>query len=142
MQIAVNQPTISWQAAHAAVAAALAQAEQLGVRINVAIVDRSGLLVAFLRAPGAPLHSMDIARDKAYTAASFGVNTAQWSERLAGKSEGLQKGLILQPRLVIFGGGLPIKVDGQLIGGIGVSGASEAQDEECARAGLRAMGLE
>lgn len=141
MKVAVPQATIAWEAAHAAVHAALAHAASLSVAINVAVVDRSGLLIAFLRMPGAPLHSIDIATDKAYTAASFGLPTSKWVEALAKHSEGVQQGLVLRPRFVIFGGGLPINVDGQLIGGIGVSGASEAQDEECARAGLAAMGL-
>ncbi|MBN3825238.1 heme-binding protein, partial [Burkholderia sp. Ac-20384] len=50
-------------------------------------------------------------------------------------------GLVLRPRFVAFGGGLPIVDDGALIGGIGVSGGSEAQDESCARAGLDAAGV-
>lgn len=141
MKVAVQQATIAWQAASAAVAAAQAKADELGVKINVAVVDRSGLQVAFLRAPGAPLHSIDIATDKAYTAASFGLPTSQWCAALAEHSEGVQKGIILRPRFVIFGGGLPIVVEGEVVGGIGVSGASEQQDEDCARAGLQAMGL-
>lgn len=142
MQIAVSQATIAWQAAGTAVQAALTRATELGVAINVAVVDRGGLLIAFLRAPGAPLHSVDISIDKAYTAASFGLPTGKWVEALSEHSTGVQRGLVLRPRFVIFGGGLPIEVDGQVIGGIGVSGASEAQDEECARAGLCAMGLQ
>jgi uncharacterized protein GlcG (DUF336 family) len=141
MKVAVQQATIAWQAASAAVAAAQAKADELGVKINVAVVDRGGLQVAFLRAPGAPLHSIDIATDKAYTAASFGLPTSQWCAVLAEHSEGVQKGIILRPRFVIFGGGLPIVVEGEVVGGIGVSGASEQQDEECARAGLAAIGL-
>ena len=96
--------------------------------------------MAFLRMPGAPLHSIDIAIDKAYTAASFGVPTAQWLE-LIGDEEALRIGLPHRPRLVVFGGGLPIREADVLIGGIGVSGGSAAQDEDCARAGLSAIGL-
>jgi uncharacterized protein GlcG (DUF336 family) len=90
--------------------------------------------------PGAFLHSIDIAIDKAYTAASFGFPTSQWPEILAG-DEALRIGLPLRPRLVIFGGGLPIVENGQRIGGIGVSGGSAEQDEDCARAGLAALNL-
>lgn len=140
----VAQRVISADAAAAVVAAAVAHAGTLGVRINAAVVDGSGTLAAFLRMPGAFLHSVDIAIDKAYTAASFGFPTAQWPQILAG-DEALRLGMPHRPRLVVFGGGLPIvesSNDGNaLIGGIGVSGASAEQDEACARAGLQAIGL-
>jgi uncharacterized protein GlcG (DUF336 family) len=151
-RVSVAQRAIGAEAAAAAVAAAVAHAGTLGVRVNAAVVDGSGSLMAFLRMPGAFLHSIDIAIDKAYTAASFGFPTAQWPAILAG-DDGLRLGLPLRPRLVVFGGGLPIvesPIEGPaegrdegrvLIGGIGVSGASAEQDEACARAGLLAIGL-
>lgn len=97
--------------------------------------------MSFLRMPGAFLHSIDIAIDKAYTAASFGFPTKQWMS-LVGHDEGMKLGFSATPRLVVFGGGLPVKAEQDWIGGIGVSGASEAQDEECAQAGLKAIGVE
>ena len=138
--LSVGMRAIACEAAAAAVQAAVAHAQALGIRINVAVTDPAGLLMAFLRMPGAPLHSIDIAIDKAYTAASFGVPTAQWLE-LIGDEEALRIGLPHRPRLVVFGGGLPIREAGVLIGGIGVSGGSAVQDEDCARAGLAAIGL-
>ncbi len=137
----VNQPIIDWAAANDAVKAAIEKAVVMGLRVNAAVVDRGGLLVAFLRMPGAPLHSMDIAIDKAYTAAGFGMPTGMWHEALKAHSEAVQQGVPLRPRFTAFGGGLPIIVDGQLIGGIGVSGALEDEDTECAQAGLKALGL-
>ena len=140
----VAQRAISADAAAAAVAAAVTHAGKLGVRINAAVVDGSGTLAAFLRMPGAFLHSVDIAIDKAYTAASFGFPTAQWPAILAG-NEALRMGMPQRARLVVFGGGLPIVEgsgeDSALIGGIDVSGASAEQEEACACAGLRAIGL-
>lgn len=133
-------PVITTEAAAAAVQAAVAHAEAQGLRINVAVTDASGVLMAFLRMPGAFLHSIDIAIDKAYTAASFGFATSQWAAALAG-DELLRIGLNQRPRLVLFGGGLPVVENGQRIGGIGVSGGSAEQDEQCAQAGLRAIGL-
>ena len=124
-----------------AAAAAVAHAKGLGLRINVALTDSSGTLAAFLRMPGAFLHSIDIAIDKAYTAASFGFPTSQWTAILAG-DEALRAGLPLRPRLVIFGGGLPVREGGVLIGAIGVSGGSAEQDEACAAAGIAALGLQ
>ena len=57
-------------------------------------------------------------------------------------NEGMKLGFSAQPRLVVFGGGLPIRVGGELVGGIGVSGASEEQDGICAQAGLLAIGAD
>ncbi len=131
---------IDTAAAQAAVAAAVAHAETLGVRINVAVTDASGTLMAFLRMPRAFLHSIDIAIDKAYTAASFGFPTSQWAQALK-DDDMLRIGLNQRPRLVLFGGGLPIVERGERIGGIGVSGASAEQDEACAQAGLKALEL-
>ena len=139
--LSVSVPTIDWHAAHLAVGAAVQAAQAMGVRVNVAVVDASGVLAAFLRMPGAPLHSVEIAIDKAYTAASFGLATSQWSEALKQHSAAVRDGLVLRPRFVAFGGGLPVIENGQRIGGIGVSGGSEQQDEACARAGLAAIGL-
>ncbi|HEY8856015.1 MAG TPA: heme-binding protein [Rugosibacter sp.] len=137
----VNQPIIDWAAANDAVKAAIEEAVAMGLRVNAAVVDRGGLLVAFLRMPGAPLHSIDIAIDKAYTAAGFGMPTGMWHEALKAHSEAVQQGVPLRPRFTAFGGGLPIIVDGQIIGGIGVSGALEGEDVACAQAGLKAIGL-
>ncbi len=138
----VEARLIGWPAASRAVQAAVQEAQRLGVRVNVAVVDASGLLAAFLRMPGAPLHSIDIAADKAYTAASFGLPTGQWSQALLTHSEAVRGGIVLRPRFVAFGGGLPIVEDGMRIGGIGVSGGSEQEDAQCAQAGLAALGLQ
>lgn len=138
--LSVPQHAIGTDAAAQAVASAVAHARSLGIAINVAVTDASGTLMAFLRMNGAFLHSIDIAIDKAYTAASFGFPTSQWPEILA-QDEALRLGLPLRPRLVVFGGGLPITSGGARLGGIGVSGGSAEQDEACARAGLTALGL-
>jgi uncharacterized protein GlcG (DUF336 family) len=99
------------------------------------------VLAAFLRMPGAPLHSVDIAIDKAYTAVSFGLPTHQWTDVLQSHSVAVQQGLVLRPRFVAFGGGLPIVEGTERIGAIGVSGGSEAQDQAIAQAALDALGL-
>ena len=139
MQVAASIPGITAEAAAAACSAAVAYATGRGWKINVGVVDRGGNLMAFLRMPGAFIHSIEIAIDKAYTAASFGFSTKDWMPAI-GHDEGMKFGFSARPRLIVFGGGLPI---GQKdwIGGIGVSGASEAEDEECARAGLAAIGM-
>lgn len=134
--------SLTTAAALQAVEAAVAHGRLLGVRVNAAVVDRSGVLLAFLRCEEAPLHSVEIAMDKAYTAASFSMATELWATRLAERSDAVRAGLYGRPRFAGFGGGLPILLGGERIGAIGVSGASEAQDVACAAAGLAAIGVE
>ncbi|MDD2409040.1 MAG: heme-binding protein, partial [Tepidiphilus sp.] len=76
MELEVPTTTLSWEAGHAAIAAAVAHAQRLGVRINVAVCDASGLLVAFLRMPLSFSQSIELAIDKARTAAGFGISTS------------------------------------------------------------------
>ena len=140
MELAVDEPQVHWRAAAEAVAAAVQQAEELGIRINAAVVDRGGNLLAFQRMNGAFLHSIGIAIDKAYTAAGFGFPTRNWMNEI-GHIPQLREGIVHRERLVIFGGGLPIVSDDRVIGAIGVSGGSEEQDELCAKAGLSRLGL-
>lgn len=139
--VSVTTRLIDWQAASRVVEAAAEHAKELGIAINVAVVDAGGNLAAFLRMPGAPLHSIQIAIDKAYTAASFGLPTGQWREALRDHSQAVRDGIVLQPRFIAFGGGLPIVEREYRIGGVGVSGGTEHEDEKCALAGLRAIGL-
>ena len=125
-----TQQSISLKAALMAAQAAVDKARSLGIRVAVAVVDRSGNTVAFLRMTGTHLHSSDIATDKAYTAVGFGRDTAEWDAVLATRSAALRQGLMQRPRFTAFGGGLAIRLDKERIGGIGVSGGSEAQDVE------------
>jgi uncharacterized protein GlcG (DUF336 family) len=141
LSVAVPQSVVSAEAVSVALEAAVAKAAELGVKINVAVADSGGNLSGFLRMPGAFVQSIDIAIDKAYTAAGFGFPTKDWM-KLIGHDDGMKFGFSARPRLVVFGGGLPLRVNGELIGGIGVSGASEEQDEICARAALDAIGAE
>jgi uncharacterized protein GlcG (DUF336 family) len=130
-----------FEAAHQVVAAAERKALEIGTPMVIAIVDESGVLKALSRMDGAALLSVQIAQDKAYTAAGFGLATDQWHDFIkndpplaAGATAGIS-------RLVIFGGGYPIKVGDQVVGAIGVSGGHYSQDMEVARAGLAALGI-
>jgi len=132
--------SISTEAAREAIAAAEAKAAEIDVAMNIAIVDDSGVLKAFSRMDGAPLLSIQIAQDKAYTAVGFGMPTHGWHDFIKDDpplADGAPDGI---DRLVIFGGGYPIKIDDQLVGAIGVSGGHYSQDQEVAEAGLKALG--
>ena len=138
----VQQTTLHWEAALAAVRGALAKGQELGIRVAVAVIDRGGNQLAFARDPAAPFHSTGIAQDKATTSAGFGLPTKQWWPVLEGmNSPGLLAGIASVPRMVVFGGGVPVYVNGECIAGVGVSGGSEEEDEICARAGIAAAGL-
>ncbi|UCG13541.1 MAG: heme-binding protein [Deltaproteobacteria bacterium] len=121
------------------IAAARKKAEQIGVPMVIAVVDNGGNLVALQRMDQALLVSVDIAHNKAYTAAAVKLPThelatlAQPGRPLFGihNADG--------GRIVIFGGGFPLKLNNEIIGGIGVSGGSVEEDIQCAEAALERL---
>jgi uncharacterized protein GlcG (DUF336 family) len=111
-----------------------------GKPMVIAVVDREGTLKAYVRMDGAPLLSVEIAQNKAYTAAAFGLATHAWFDFIKG-DEPLRLGIVHTERLVTFGGGFPIVVDGEVVGAIGVSGGHYTDDMAVAQAALDAAGL-
>jgi uncharacterized protein GlcG (DUF336 family) len=131
----VKKHSISSELAQKMVAAAVAKARELGVTENVAILDDGGNLKAFGRMDGAPILSIEIAQNKAYTAL-FGFPTQDFFNFIQGDPS-LLAGIPTLRRVAAYGGGLPIKVDGEIVGAIGVSGAPAVQnDVDCATAAL------
>jgi uncharacterized protein GlcG (DUF336 family) len=135
----ITKQSIAAETAQKLIAAGEAAAREIGVPMVIAICDESGVLKAFGRMDGAALLSVDIAQDKAYTAVSFGIATHEWFEFVKNDPP-LLHGIVKTPRLVVFGGGYPIKVDGAIVGGIGVSGGHYEQDMKVAEAALKALG--
>ena len=131
--------TVGHELALKAAAAAVAKGATVGCPVVVAVVGAGGDLVALLCASGAPSPSAKIAQDKAYSAASFRVPTPDLYAMVSG-NPALRDGIVAQPGIAMFGGGLPIEIAGEFVGAIGVSGGSEAMDVECANAGLAAVG--
>ncbi len=134
-----QKASISTELAHRLLAAAELKARELGKSFTIAIVDENGILKAFSRMDGAPAVGIQIAQDKAYTAANFQFPTDAWNPVIKDDpalAAGAQIGI---DRLVVFGGGYPVKVDGQTIGGIGVSGGHYTEDMEVANAALRTL---
>jgi uncharacterized protein GlcG (DUF336 family) len=132
--------SISSDLAHRIVAAAEAKANEMGHPFVIAVCDESGVLKAFSRMDGAALLSVQVAQDKAYTAVGFGMPTEGWHDFIKDDPPlalGAPSGI---DRLVIFGGGYPISIDGQIAGAIGVSGGHYSQDMEVAKAGLAIAG--
>ena len=128
--------TMATKAVHAATEAC----KKDGHRVSVSVVDRAGVLRAMGRADGAGSHTVESSRKKAYTAASLRRPTTELAE-LLGKMPALQALRDMHPEILILGGGLPIEIGGDVVGGIGVGGAPGAHlDDACAQAGLDVIG--
>jgi uncharacterized protein GlcG (DUF336 family) len=131
----IKKHSISSELAQKMVNAAVAKAREIGVSENVAVLDDGGNLKAFSRMDGAPILSIEMAQNKAYTAL-FGVSTQDFFNFIQ-NDPSLLVGIPTLARVAAWGGGFPIKVDGEIVGAIGVSGAPAVQnDVDCARAAL------
>ena len=127
--------SMSYELAQKMVDKAVAKAREIGVSENVAILDDGGNLKAFGRMYGAPIPTIEMAQNKAYTAL-LGVSTQEFFNFIHGDPS-LLAGVPTLARMAAWGGGFPIKVNGEVIGAIGVSGAPAVQnDVDCASAAL------
>jgi len=136
---ALAAESVTLRQAQAMIAAAEKKAAEIKKPMNIAVVDAGGNLLAFARMENSILVSIGISIDKAWTAAAVKVPTH-------GLTDLSQPGKSLfgihstnQGRVVIFGGGYPIKVGEKVVGGLGVSGGSVEQDMQVAEAGLAAL---
>jgi uncharacterized protein GlcG (DUF336 family) len=135
MDYVVKKHSISSELAQKMVDEAVAKARELGVAENVAILDDGGNLKAFSRMDGASMPTIEIAQKKAYTAL-FGVSTQDFFNFIQ-SDPSLLAGIPTLARVAAWGGGFPIKVDGEIVGAIGVSGAPAVQNDiDCAKAAL------
>lgn len=122
-----------------ALQAGLAHCEKDGYRIGISIVDRSGVVRAIARGDGAPPHTIDSSRKKAYTAVGFRRSTTDVVTLMA-ETPALQGLQDMNDEVLALGGGLPIVFVGEVVGGIGVAGAPGGHlDDACAQAGLDAI---
>ncbi|MGQ0665689.1 MAG: GlcG/HbpS family heme-binding protein [Nitrospiraceae bacterium] len=126
--------------ANKAIHAALEACKKDGYRVSVSVVDRAGVLRAMGRADGAGPHTIDSSRKKAYTASSLRRPTTELAELIT-KVPTLQALGDINEHMLMVGGGLPIELGGEVVGGIGVGGAPGAHlDDACAQDGLDAIG--
>jgi len=135
-------PYLPLDMAQTAAQAALEACSAEGHNVSVAIVARSGVTSVILRADNAGPHTVGSSTGKAFSSASLGRDTAGLAGFIGENpaNDGLRD---MDARLVIQGGGLPIRIGGALVGGIGVGGAPSGDiDENCARAGLDEIGAE
>ena len=126
--------SITQTAAASLIAATMEAARRIGFEPVVAITDVAGNLKAFERSDRSSYLAVHIAIDKAYTAASFGLATHEW----VGLTEDHNSAnLKLVPRVIAVAGGFPIKVDGMVVGGLGISGGDYKQDQQAGEDALR-----
>jgi uncharacterized protein GlcG (DUF336 family) len=130
---------ISLNLALEVISSARKKADEIGIPMVIAVVDSGGNLVAQQRMDGALLVSIDISLNKAYTSVALKMPTHE----LAGASQPGQPLFGIHNadggRIVIFGGGFPLKQQDEIIGGIGVSGGSVEDDILCAKAGVECL---
>jgi len=129
-------PPISLERASALIAAAIAEAKRHDWKLNVAVVDSGGNLVAFERMDGAQLASIQIAEHKARAAATFRRETKAWENAI--QLNGYQYVMTLDG-VIASRGGIPLLDGGRLIGAIGCSGGAGSQDEVVCKAGAAAL---
>ncbi len=132
--------TVDLARAQRMIAAVHAEAGRRSLLVSAAVVDAGGHLIAFGRMDGAEIAGPVLAVDKAYTAVANRIATSELAALAApgGELYGLHANG--GGRFVTFGGGVPIVADGVVVGGVGVSGASAAEDESCALAALACLG--
>ena len=130
--------TLTTAAAQQAAQAAFAHCQKAGYTAAVAVVDRGGRPLAFLRDNLAGAHTVQTAIDKAATAVSFRTDTTELAAMsLPGRP---QSGIRELPNVVAIGGGIVVRAKGAMVGGIGVSGAPGGDaDDTCAKAGIAAI---
>jgi uncharacterized protein GlcG (DUF336 family) len=134
----LTERNVSSQLAMAMANAAIAACKADGFDVSVAVVDRAGDVKLLVRADTANPHNADLARRKAYTARTFGVPSMEVAKRTNGATDLSGQRFLVD--IIPLGGGLPVMIGTDKIGGLGLSGApTQEADEKCARAGLAAV---
>lgn len=121
------------------IAGARAHANEIGVPMCIAITDEGGNLIAFERMDGGKVSSSTIAIDKSFTASAAKKPTHEYGSASQPGAPAYGIASAIGGRLMVVGGGLPVIVDNQVVGGIGVSSGTPAQDQACAQAGIDAF---
>ena len=131
-----EKTSITADLAHRIIGAAEAKAHEMGTAMVIAVCDESGVLKAFSRMDGAALLAVQVAQDKAYTAAGAKRTTESYGEVSQPGKPAYGINSAIGGRLLVVAGGIPVVVDSEVVGAIGISSGTPAQDSECACAGV------
>ena len=132
---ALHRPAqVSYHAAHAALAAGLAECARIGMNCAIVVTDPSGEMIAVARTDGASGNTYRGALGKAKTAAVLGCSTEEYLERRLLADEVLYRALTADEETFLVPGGFALVVEGEVVGGVGVSGGLHADDAKVARA--------
>jgi uncharacterized protein GlcG (DUF336 family) len=132
-QSVVTQKSLSLGMAKTMAEAALAECKAKGFNTSVVVVDRAGQTLVMLRDEGASAQTAEMARRKAYTARMFRTSTLDFQKRTEDPKYTAQRDIA---DILALGGGVPINIGTETIGGIASSGSSQEQDDACAKAGI------
>src|SRR4030088_752795 len=110
------------------IAAAEKKSKEIGQPMNIAVADEGGNLVSHVRMDGAWIGSIDIAINKAFTSRAFDISTRDLSQHSQSGGQFFGIHVSNHGRIMIFAGGIPLKIGGKVVGAIGVSGGSGEQD--------------
>jgi uncharacterized protein GlcG (DUF336 family) len=121
------------------ITAAEKKAREIGQPMNIAVADEGGNIVAHIRMDSAWIGSIDIAMKKAYTSRAFDIETKELAKHSQSGGEFFGIHVSNNGKIMIFAGGVPLKLDGKVVGAIGVSGGSGDQDHAVAAAGAAAF---
>ena len=129
----VMQKSLSLGLAKTIAEAALAECKSKGFATSVAVVDRAGQLMVLLRDENATAQTAEMSRRKAYTARMFRISTMEFQKRTSEPLYAAQRDV---SEILALGGGVPIQIGDDVIGGVASSGSSQPQDDLCAKAGV------
>jgi uncharacterized protein GlcG (DUF336 family) len=113
------------------------EAADIGVQMVISVVDAGGNLIATHRMDDAWIASLDVAQNKAWTSVALKMPTSNLEEAASPNNELYGLNTTNQGRIVVFGGGIPLEKDGQVVGAVGVSGGAVAQDVQVAEAAVK-----
>ena len=132
-QSIVMQKTLSLGLAKTIAEATLAECKSKGFTTSAVVVDRAGQVLVMLRDEGATAQTAEMARRKAFTARMFRTSTLEFQKRTQDPTYAAQRDVT---DILALGGGMPIQIGDEIIGGVGSSGSSQPQDDACAKAGV------
>lgn len=139
MKVSEKRGTLTTKAIQVLLEAAISRARELDIKVHISVMDSSANLAGWITCAGAPRIAATTAHRKSFTAVNTEMSTAEWKAYTANAPDEERKIVESIDGYISADGGVPVIEDGILLGGIGVSGASQEADEDVAQAAVRAL---